>query len=211
MTPDDAAHQARFLARCAREHGASWPRQSSQRYAGEQLVKTAYSSYLVVDGRCIVVQRTDANGSSNLEEHDCLGLHLVGYLVRHDDADGLRWTMHGSPRPDAKAVFWRATQRGEGHFVVTSRLAHRVAPEGKAVAPLPAGPKKGPPPLPARKPAPPKNPWTVATPTGGVTLPAAARAQQPVRHAPPRAAKRAERVGNAPPPPPPRCMKRDSR
>lgn len=219
MTPDEAKNQARFLARQAQEHGKAWPRLSSQRYAGEQVVRTAYSTYRVIDGRCIVVQRmerasfaSEGGGLKDDEQHECLGLHLIGYLNRHDDPQGVRWTLHAAPRTDSKAVFWRATQSGTGHFVVTSRIAPSVVP------PVPTGSvaagRATPPPLPKR-PLPLKT--TAPTPTTGVELRVAARPPLPPtrrteaqwRGAEPR------RVGTqvmapppaTPPPPPPRCMK----
>ena len=147
MTPADASTQCRFLARCAREYGALWPKQSSRSYPGEHLVRTAYSAYRVVDGRCIVVQR--AGRPEEEDEHECLGTHLVGYLVRHENPLGARWTLHRSPRPEAKAVFWRPTPDGHGHFVVTSRLASGVGvstPTGTVAAVA----RSAPPPLPSR-------------------------------------------------------------
>lgn len=213
VTPGDAAHQAKFLARCAREYGATWGRQSSQRYAGELVLRTAYSSYRVIDGRCIVVQR--AGSPEEDDEHECLGTSLVGYLLRHDDADGPRWSLHKTARAKSKAVFWRPTRDGNGHFVVTSRLdiapdTERTDDPPQALTPAAKPTRTSPPPLPVRA-TPKRDPWTVATPTAGVLIPTATRAPKPPGRPapPPRVAARAPERKGAPPPPPPRCMKRN--
>ena len=202
MTPSDATNQARFLARCAREYGATWPRLSSREYAGERWLRTAYSMYRVVDGRCIVVRR--AGEAHEDDEHECLGTHLVGFLVRHDEPAGARWSLHAAPKPNAKAVFWRPLGASTGHFVVTSRLAE-PAPLHAASEP-PA--RTGPPPLPMR-PMPPVA-LAVSTPTAGIEPPRSARALP--RQTPPgtlATGRAPARQGGPPAPPPPRFMKRD--
>lgn len=222
VTPGDASSQATFLTRCAREHGVRWPRQATQRYAGELLLRTAYSAYRVIDGRCIVVQR--AGMPMEDDTHECLGTYLVGYLTRQDDASGPQWTLQERPRERAKAVFWRPTKQGHGHFVVTSRLD--IAPDTERADAAPAAAarapgRSSPPPLPVRarplspaasQPTPPApiEPWVATTPTAGVMVPAAARANKlPPR--PPQPGRGATRPTDArkhaPAPPPPRCMK----
>lgn len=203
VNPGDATNQARFLAHCAREYGAAWPRLSSREYPGERLLRTAYSTYRVVDGRCIVVQR--AGEAREDDEHECLGTYLVGFLLRHDDDErGARWSLHAAPRPGTKAVFWRPLGGSTGHFVVTSRLADPAPTQPENRPPT----RTGPPPLPVRA-----TPLAVSTPTTGVEArgraPRSVPRQAPGTLAVGRAPARALPKAAPPPPPPPRFMKRD--
>ena len=175
MTPHEADGQALYLAAQAREHGSVWLRTAGQLHPGERFVRTCYSTYRVVDGRCLGVQRADRAAFGQLrddEKHECLGLHLVGYLTRHEEPNRVRWTLHVTPRPESKAVFWRPSKSsGTGQFVVTSRLAPRVVPPA-----LPAVLRATPAPPPWPRPELVGTlPLAASTPTGGVQVPSRVR------------------------------------